>query len=1410
MRKLTIVFPLIAFFALAIFVSSCSDDFTEEDALLLQGDLLEQKLRTESELATALAQLQGQLATQLAEKQAELERTRLELEAELAEALANRQAEIDSLKAAQDAAIAAADQAAAAALAAQAAQLQAEIDSLTREHQAELAAALAVLQAELDALAAEQAAAIDSLKAVYEAELDEQAREHAAEMEAMLAELQAMLDSMLAEQQNAFTTQQMLLMDSLARVGGIINYSVNVVPAGNASFGGGVTAAKTNAAGIRVIASQNGMTFESVTDAGGIAHFPNMRIGNTAVTVLGSEVDHTDLRFVVNLTVGTQTGQDFSKITRNAGTRVALFPVGDSPLAATINGRIEWEADLTNDEKEVAPVGLPILARLDVNNSTFRSRYFNTNANSMTGANQGGTIISMSYDPAVSRGAVVSADGGYVIAGAPASLDGLELELLITEFAADQTLLTNNLDDRDYPRYNVLDADEIARLEAQGKVATVRTLFGTTVNNPSAIPNVAAAFARVDPPSNSYVPGNNATSPVTSTPGSGAAGVGVVGPISGSIQRIDVTNAGSGYHVAPSVTLPAPETIGGVQATAVALLNAQGNVQSVVITNPGSGYQGNNYAPTFTAVTPNATAVASVTYSVTGVSGPTFDPLLGSPAAFATSGAYTLASVAPTVTIVGGNGGGPDAAVSANMTTAVYGATVTDGGSGYTSVPTVSISQPGGAGTGAQATATLRYRVTSVTVASPTGFYSAAPSIAFAGGGTPDATGTAVLGNTGRANLNAAAGLANGSWEGGVYRTSDNHLVASVNGNGGGPNSVLDDLLAARLLNPANPANLISNIINNGADLNPATADDGQAFEINARNAGWITDNGGTGLDIRVQFVVEEVIPSVPGTIGDDTNPFTVDRQVRVTGITIPAQGTGYDASNPPVLTLNYASIIGRDAAATTAGVFEQVRTQANLQSSLLVERQIASITVVTGGSYTNPGDPTISVPNTPANAALLLGGTLETNGDFTITTTGFVSALTITQVGSGYDPTDLPTINFIGGGGTGAAADLTFAQTVAGWNVDNGSFGYTQSALVSIAGGTLVTGGTAAGAPTLVYGDGKVTSAQILNPGSGIIAPNGTVGGTISGTANQVGGVDGRADFTFTVAGGQLTGVTIDKVGSWTTAGFPSASTNFLIAINGQDPTGTTAAVGLASNTNAQVRAAMPGAYNAGILPIMGVVDVEITSGGSNYNNGATATFAAPAFVGTGASTATGTAVLVGGVVQDVTITSSGVYENSGNGAGPVTITFAGVTSTVTPGTPATGGTYADDQAQALIGLTVDARTGRVVDVSFLSGGRGYEEAPEVHVFASIPGVGSGAELTVTGFTPINTGSNPNNGGTITAIRVDNGGSGYFGRNYPDAPVGVVFNGANSANSLVEVVSGGSHAKDIYLGTGRTTARLN
>ena len=57
-----------------------------------------------------------------------------------------------------------------------------------------------------------------------------------------------------------------------------------------------------------------------------------------------------------------------------------------------------------------------------------------------------------------------------------------------------------------------------------------------------------------------------------------------------SVQSIDVSNNGTGYSIAPTVTISAPDSSVGVQATATAYVNSKGQIVEIIVDNPGSGY----------------------------------------------------------------------------------------------------------------------------------------------------------------------------------------------------------------------------------------------------------------------------------------------------------------------------------------------------------------------------------------------------------------------------------------------------------------------------------------------------------------------------------------------------------------------------------------------------------------------------------------------------------------------------------------------------------------------------------------------------------------------------------------------------------------------------------------------------
>ncbi len=168
-----------------------------------------------------------------------------------------------------------------------------------------------------------------------------------------------------------------------------------------------------------------------------------------------------------------------------------------------------------------------------------------------------------------------------------------------------------------------------------------------------------------------------------------------------SVASATVTNGGSGYNSAPTVTFSAPAG-GGTIATGKAVIS--GTVTSVGSIVGGSGYTS---APTVTFVGGGGTgATGTATFSGGKVTGVTI------------THAGSGYSSAPTVKFTGGHGTG--AGATATITGSVTGITITNGGAGYTSADTltVTIAAPT-SGTTATATAALKTTPINVTLLDP-------------------------------------------------------------------------------------------------------------------------------------------------------------------------------------------------------------------------------------------------------------------------------------------------------------------------------------------------------------------------------------------------------------------------------------------------------------------------------------------------------------------------------------------------------------------------------------------------------------------------------------------------------------------------------------------------------------------
>jgi hypothetical protein len=178
------------------------------------------------------------------------------------------------------------------------------------------------------------------------------------------------------------------------------------------------------------------------------------------------------------------------------------------------------------------------------------------------------------------------------------------------------------------------------------------------------------------------------TNPPASAPTlafTGATGATAFSTLGAVVASIIVTNAGSGYVSAPTVTLTGG---GGSGATASASLS--GSSITITLTAPGSGY----------------------------VSPPTV--VIGAPPVGGTQAAAT-ATLAPS---------------------GVATVTVTNGGSGYNPASPPLITFSGGGGAGASATAVVSgTAVTSITITSPGTGYTSAPTVQINGGGISAFTG---------------------------------------------------------------------------------------------------------------------------------------------------------------------------------------------------------------------------------------------------------------------------------------------------------------------------------------------------------------------------------------------------------------------------------------------------------------------------------------------------------------------------------------------------------------------------------------------------------------------------------------------------------------------------------------------
>lgn len=264
-------------------------------------------------------------------------------------------------------------------------------------------------------------------------------------------------------------------------------------------------------------------------------------------------------------------------------------------------------------------------------------------------------------------------------------------------------------------------------------------------------------------------------------PPGGASGVAAEATLTpaGAIATINLLSHGQGYTSVPTVIVGAP-----VIRTATASSERAGNViNQINILNAGAGYIAVPAVTFGTVGWQGYTSAPRVRFVSNGVTG-----AVASATRNATTGVITALSiqdggagytVAPTVSIVGGNGTGAaaTATVSGGAVTAIN---VTNGGSGYGVAPTLIFT--GGGGSGAAGTVNINGngRVTSITLNSGGSGYTSAPGIQILAGNVSNpATATAIIATSGT-NAGRVTGLTLTS--GGSGYTSNPQVVFTANG----------------------------------------------------------------------------------------------------------------------------------------------------------------------------------------------------------------------------------------------------------------------------------------------------------------------------------------------------------------------------------------------------------------------------------------------------------------------------------------------------------------------------------------------------------------------------------------------------------------------------------------------------
>lgn len=668
----------------------------------------------------------------------------------------------------------------------------------------------------------------------------------------------------LREDKLAFLADSLRISDSLRLTNnaGVVNYAISVVNGSTSSiYSGGRTSSAVDGAIITI--SQYGKTLRDTTDASGMVVFNGFF--RSAVNITVEAADFTKVSYIsaVHIQDSTRTGT-----ISFVGNLIPIFPTTGAGTA-TISGRATIETDLTNKTRENVPDGTPVSVAIDAKNATFNTKYLTGSVvdkgrfTSACGCQfvYIGNIMQASY----ATGVVGSTTGGNYTVTVPAAIDELPLSIRYSDIAATQTLFESGTNGQ--------------------RTITPRAIFVGGATSAQALPGSSTVTIGFE----SFI--------------SAATASAVISANAGTLDRINVTDGGTGYI---SATPPLVEIVGGggTGATATATVGANGRVTGITLTNPGTGYTS---SPSVNIISGGTSATANAVLD--GNNQQVFRVNVT-----AQGTGYTSA---PTIGFTGG--GGTGASASAQIANGRLVAIVlTSGGTGFTGAPTVTIT--GGGGSGATASVTMGQQVAQVNMVAIGSNHIYTPTVTFSAPDFPNgvrAQGQAIVDPGTRTILGV---LVTNPGSGYIFTPS-----VTINGGSGAAAQVFltgGTVISANITAQGdNYAYTPTVVIGRTASGGGAGAT-GTAVMANGKVIGINITNGGGGYTSA---------PSIELEAGDGANAFATIVNGAITAITVTDGGRNF--AGAPRVVITSANGGGAAATATVAG------------------GQITGVTVSTGGS---------------------------------------------------------------------------------------------------------------------------------------------------------------------------------------------------------------------------------------------------------------------------------------------------------------------------------------------------------------------------------------------------------------------------------------------------------------------------